>query len=53
MTDLMNRLLADGRTVASFPILEYWLDVGRPDDYARAQEDVRRAEEAMKKASGS
>ena len=54
MTDLMTRLLADGRTVASFPILEYWLDVGRPDDYARAQEDIKRARgEDLKKVSGS
>ena len=43
MTELMARLLADRRTVASFPILEYWLDVGRPDDYARAQEDMKKA----------
>jgi NDP-sugar pyrophosphorylase family protein len=43
MTDLVARLLADGARVASFPILEYWLDIGRPDDYAQAQEDVRLA----------
>lgn len=41
MTDLIARLLADGRTVVSFPIREYWLDIGRPPDYARAQEDVK------------
>ncbi len=43
MTDLVNRLLADGERVATFPILEYWLDIGRPDDFAQAQEDVRLA----------
>ena len=43
MTDLVAQLLADGARVASFPILEYWLDIGRPDDYAQAQEDVRMA----------
>jgi dTDP-glucose pyrophosphorylase/CBS domain-containing protein len=41
MTDLIQLLLDEGRIVASFPILEYWLDVGRPEDYERAQEDVR------------
>jgi len=40
MTDLIARLLADGRRVATFPIVEYWLDVGQPADYAQAQRDV-------------
>jgi dTDP-glucose pyrophosphorylase/CBS domain-containing protein len=41
MTDLIQKLLDAGRPVVSFPILEYWLDVGRHDDYRQAQEDVR------------
>lgn len=41
MTDLIDRLLQAGQTVASFPICEYWLDVGQHADYARAQEDAR------------
>jgi dTDP-glucose pyrophosphorylase len=41
MTDLIARLLADGRKVASFPIVEYWLDVGQPADYEQAQSDAR------------
>lgn len=41
MTDLIQKLLEIGRTVVSFPIMEYWLDVGRPEDYLKAQEDVR------------
>lgn len=40
MTDLMERMLADGRPVAGFPILEYWLDIGHPADYMRAQADM-------------
>jgi NDP-sugar pyrophosphorylase family protein len=40
MTDLIARLLAEGRPVATFPIVEYWLDVGQPADYAQAQRDV-------------
>jgi len=41
MTDLIQKLLEAGRPVVSFPIMEYWLDVGRPEDYLKAQEDVR------------
>jgi dTDP-glucose pyrophosphorylase/CBS domain-containing protein len=41
MTDLIQRLLAKGDKVVSFPIIEYWLDVGNPDDYQRAQEDLQ------------
>jgi NDP-sugar pyrophosphorylase family protein len=40
MPDLIARLVAEGRKVVSFPINEYWLDVGCPDDYQRAQTDV-------------
>lgn len=40
MTDLINRLVDDGRPVACFPILEYWLDIGEHGDYSRAQDDV-------------
>ena len=41
MTDLIQRLIDDGQTVTSFPILEYWLDIGNNVDYAQAQEDVK------------
>jgi dTDP-glucose pyrophosphorylase/predicted transcriptional regulator len=41
MTDLIQKLLDEGRPVVSFPIMEYWLDVGRHEDYQRAQDDVR------------
>ncbi len=41
MPELIQRLLAAGRTVCSFLIHEYWLDIGKYDDYLRAQEDVR------------
>lgn len=43
MTDVIQLLLDAGRVVAGFPIVEYWLDIGRPADYARAQHDVRLA----------
>lgn len=36
MTDLIAGLLAEGRSVVSFPIHEYWLDIGRLEDYQQA-----------------
>jgi dTDP-glucose pyrophosphorylase/CBS domain-containing protein len=44
MTDLIQCLIREGHTVASFPIMEYWLDIGNDVDYARAQEDVKNGE---------
>jgi dTDP-glucose pyrophosphorylase/CBS domain-containing protein len=41
MTDLIECLLADGRKVVSFPIREYWLDIGQHTDYEQAQDDLR------------
>jgi NDP-sugar pyrophosphorylase family protein len=41
MTDLVEALVSSGRTVMSYPICEYWLDIGQHEDYRRAQEDVR------------
>lgn len=40
MTDLIQRLLDTGRPVASFPIREYWVDIGEPSDYERAKKDA-------------
>jgi dTDP-glucose pyrophosphorylase/CBS domain-containing protein len=41
MTELIQRLIDSGKIVVSFPIMEYWLDIGRHEDYVKAQEDVR------------
>jgi NDP-sugar pyrophosphorylase family protein len=40
MTDLMQQLIEAGQPVIGFPIMEYWLDVGKHEDYQQAQEDV-------------
>ena len=45
MTDLIDWLLGAGRTVISFPIHEYWTDIGQHDDYERAQADNARRSE--------
>ena len=43
MPQLLQRLLRDQRRVVSFPVLEYWVDIGQPPDYAFAQEMMRHA----------
>jgi dTDP-glucose pyrophosphorylase len=41
MTDLIQRLLDAGRPVCSFPIREYWLDIGDHKDYEKAQHHIK------------
>jgi len=36
MTDLIQVLLDNGRNVTSFPIHEYWVDIGEHEDYKQA-----------------
>jgi NDP-sugar pyrophosphorylase family protein len=40
MPDLIQLLLDRKERVATFPVLEYWMDIGHHDDYRRAQEDA-------------
>jgi dTDP-glucose pyrophosphorylase len=40
-TDLMEKLIAKGEKVVSYPLRGYWLDIGRHDDYTKAQEDIK------------
>lgn len=39
-TDLMERLIAEGKKVFSYPLMGYWLDIGNPEDYEKAQKDI-------------
>ncbi len=41
MTDLIRRLIAERRPVVSFPIREYWLDIGDHAEYEQAERDVQ------------
>ena len=41
MTTLFERMLADGNRVASYPLHEYWQDVGRMDDYLKANREFQ------------
>jgi dTDP-glucose pyrophosphorylase len=40
-TDLIDNLIADHRKVTYYPILGYWLDIGKMDDFNKAQEDIK------------
>ncbi len=41
MPTLLERQIDDGNTVNMFPIHEYWLDIGRMDDFYKAQMEVQ------------
>lgn len=52
MPDLLTRMVDDGQRVLTWRSNSLWLDIGRPDDYARAQDlasagDLCRAEAAQ------
>ncbi|MFA7252989.1 MAG: sugar phosphate nucleotidyltransferase [Patescibacteria group bacterium] len=40
--DLMHTLLEREQTIKTFPFEGYWLDIGRPDDYERANNDIKK-----------
>lgn len=40
-TDLVAELIRNKRRVEAFPILEYWVDIGNPPDYERANADLQ------------
>jgi len=41
VTDLIDRLLELNKKVISFPIMGYWLDIGKHDDFKKAQDDIK------------
>lgn len=41
MTDLIALLIKKDRSVLSFPVWEYWRDIGHHADYEQVQEDAR------------
>ncbi|MBI1767955.1 MAG: nucleotidyltransferase family protein [Bacteroidetes bacterium] len=40
-TDLMEHLIKNGQKVISYPLIGYWLDIGKHEDYAKANEDIK------------
>lgn len=39
-TDLLESLIKDGYKVTSYPLRGYWLDIGKHEDYIKAQSDI-------------
>ena len=39
MPSLLEQYIAKGAEILKYPVHEYWLDIGRMDDYTRAQAD--------------
>ena len=39
-TDLIEKLIAENKKVVSFPLVGYWLDVGKHADFEKAQRDI-------------
>lgn len=40
-TDLMKSLIDDGNKVLSYPLMGYWMDIGKHEDFEKAQEDIK------------
>jgi len=40
-TDFMQLLISKGYRVTTFPIFNYWLDIGKPEDYEKANKDIK------------
>ncbi len=40
-TDLMDYLIKNNYKVVSYPFLGYWLDIGKHDDFEKAQNDIK------------
>lgn len=39
-TDLMEKLIEEGKKVVSYPLSGYWLDIGKHEDFEKAQRDL-------------
>lgn len=39
-TDFMNALIDNDKKVITYPFANYWLDIGKPNDYEKAQRDI-------------
>ncbi len=40
-TDFITKLVNEGKKVISYPMLDYWLDIGNPDEFKRAQTEIK------------
>jgi NDP-sugar pyrophosphorylase family protein len=39
MPNLFDKVTQAGKTAAAFPLREYWLDIGRLEEFEKAQEE--------------
>jgi NDP-sugar pyrophosphorylase family protein len=46
-TDLMESLVRNGDKLVSHPVNGYWLDIGKHEDYIKAQNDLKKATEKI------
>ena len=44
ITDLMEKLVKEGDNLIYSPIIGYWIDIGKPIDYKKAQEFIKHLE---------
>ena len=40
-TDLMEQLIQEGKKVVAYPLMGYWLDIGKHEDFDKAQIDIK------------
>lgn len=40
-TDFMEKLIAENKKVISYPLSGYWLDIGKHEDFEKAQKDIK------------
>jgi len=40
-TDLMQSLIDEDMKLVSYPMRQYWLDIGKPEDFEKAQADIK------------
>jgi dTDP-glucose pyrophosphorylase len=40
-TDLMQEVICRNRRLTNYPLLGYWLDIGRHEDFEKAQSDIK------------
>ena len=52
MPDLLLRIVRSGQKVFCYESTAYWLDIGRVDDYERAQEEFEHNKKALLATDG-
>ena len=44
-TDFIDLIVLQGKSVVRYPLVGYWIDIGKPEDYHKAQDFVRHIRE--------